>query len=68
VNPVHSLAELVLGYPAFHERGLQGTHHLLAVGMGRAEPAAAPAFFLCHFIAWPSHHCASPNQPGCGKA
>ena len=41
VHPVGPRAELILGQPAVHERGLEGPDHLLAVGVRRAEAAAA---------------------------
>ena len=61
----------ILGQPALHERGLECTDDLLALGVGRAEPATVPALSGGCLIPWSGHHCASPpglpRQRCCGK-
>jgi hypothetical protein len=54
----HPHVELVLVQPALHERGLERGDHVLAVGVGRPQVAAArhcPLVRSCHHrdLPWP---------------
>ena len=52
--------EFIFGQPALGERGLEGTDHLLAVGVGRAEVTTTSAFCGRHLISRPCRRGVSP--------